>query len=92
MFFEQRKLGVRASIKGLNYSNPRTLQNVSQENIPENKKTFEILYSISLIFDSQNILLGCCFISPFHFSSGHARANAVSSGELPAFPLGLAGH
>jgi hypothetical protein len=82
-----------AIIEGLKYSNRQIFQNVPQGNNSENiKNILEIIYSISLIFISQNILLGCCFNSSFHFSNGHSRANAASAGGFPASPLSLAGH
>jgi hypothetical protein len=86
-----------AIIEGLNYSNRQIFQNVSQgDNLGKIKNIFETIYSLSLIFTSQNILLNIllrsCFNSSCHFSNGHLLAGAASAGGFPVSPLGLAGH
>ena len=90
---EQRKVGMRAIIKGLKNSIRQTFQNMSQGNNSENiENSIKIIYSTSLIFNSQNILLGFCSNSSFHFSNGHSRTGAALAGEFPVFPLRLAVH
>jgi hypothetical protein len=90
---EQHKLGMRAIIEGLKNSIRQTFQNVSQGNNSENiENIIKIIYSISLVFNSQDILVGFCFNSSFHFSNRHSRAGGASVGEFPVFPLRLAVH
>ena len=90
---EQRKVGMRAIIEGLKNSICQTFQNVSRGNNSENiENIIKTIYSISLIFSSQDILLGFCFNSSFHFSNRHTRAGGASVGEFPVFPLRLAVH
>ncbi len=73
-------------IQTANYS-----KRVPRKSSRKQKSTFEILYFISLIFNSQNILLGCCFISSFHFSNGHSRVDAASAGEFSGLSAGPRG-
>jgi hypothetical protein len=90
-FPEQRKLGMCVIIEGLKYSNRQIFQNVTQGNNPEKTKNItEIICSISIMFNSQDIRFGCCFSSSFRFSNGHLRADAASAGGFAVSPPCLA--